>query len=221
MIKLLVFDAGHTLGRFSGPGTELLTQLSPFPWSVLKEASRRFFHTNPVPTRELVENFCEAVHIDPARFPASWDGGAFTPFPYAADAVTELVEATGAAAVVLSNIPCTTGPARMRSLTSHFPMIDRVYTSYELGARKPDRRLWWSIAANHGVEPGEILHIGDEWISDVWGSVHAGCRAVFLAGTRSDNAAPPDEEWPSRDRVAIGQDLTDVLGAALGMDGGS
>ncbi len=208
MIRLITVDAGHTLGTFGRYGTDDLVELSPLSKARVKEAARQFLHCTPEPTPEVLADFCEAICIEPAQLPRDWTS-TFTAYAYAREAVAHLVEITAAPAVVLSNIPCTTGPSRMAALARQIPVIETIYTSYEMGRRKPDRRLWQRIAADHDVLPSDIVHIGDHWVNDVWGAARAGCRAIFLDGTRENNAAPPREEWPETPpgHLAVARDL--------------
>lgn len=212
MIRLITIDAGSTLGEFDRYGTDDLLKLSPLPKARVKEAARRFLHCTPKPTPEVLEDFCEATLIDPACLPTHWTS-TFSAYAYASETVGRMVEMTGARAVVLSNIPCTTGPSRMTALAEQIPAIAAIYTSYGMGLRKPDRRLWQRIAADHGVHPSDTVHIGDEWVSDVLGAVRAGCWAIYLDGTREDNAAPPRGEWPTAgtERIAVARDLADAM----------
>lgn len=209
MIRLITLDAGHTLGVFGPPGTdELLCSVSPLNKARVKEEARRFLHTTPKPTEEVIKRLCGALMTRREDLPApgEWPRGRFTPYPYAADAVTAMLEITGAKAVVISNIPNTTGPGRMADLRAHFPMIDHTYTSYDMQMRKPDAELWQIAAADRGVELDEIVHIGDQWINDVHGAVFAGCRAIYV-NTRG-YPPPPDAQWPAgRDRIGTTTDL--------------
>jgi len=155
VIRLITLDAGSTLGEFGRYGTDDLMELSPLPKARVKEAARRFLHYTPEPTPEVLEDFCEATLIDPARLPTDWTS-TFSAFAYANETVSRMVDMTGARAVVLSNIPCTTGPSRMVALAKQIPVIDTIYTSYGMGLRKPrptavaaDRSRAWRGPGRH------------------------------------------------------------------------
>lgn len=212
MLKLLIFDVGETLGVFDSVGTAQLARLSPLPERVVREEARRFLHCAPLPTREVLENFCEAIHLDYDQFPADWTS-TFTAYLDAAHVVASAIESTGATAVVLSNIPCTTGPSRMESLQAQLPMIDAVYTSYTMGRRKPDRRLWQDITAKHGAQPEQTMHIGDQWTNDIRGATRAGCKALYLHNTRPNNTIPPPQDWPPNraQHIWVRRDISEVL----------
>ena len=53
-------------------------------------------------------------------------------------------------------------------------------TAASAGAAKPDARIFAHLAAAAGVEPGDILHVGDDPLADVVGATQAGIPAVWL-----------------------------------------
>ena len=55
---------------------------------------------------------------------------------------------------------------------------------------KPDRAIFLRAAARAGVDPSEVLHVGDHPIKDATGARGAGCRALLL--DRAGALAPPD-----------------------------
>ncbi len=58
--------------------------------------------------------------------------------------------------------------------------LDAVYTARELGVRKPTPAFFLEIARRLGVEPAEVVMVGDEYISDVFGAKEAGLRAAWF-----------------------------------------
>jgi HAD superfamily hydrolase (TIGR01509 family) len=50
----------------------------------------------------------------------------------------------------------------------------------ETGLRKPDPRVFHAAATAAGFRPRELLHVGDEYHSDIVGARKAGARAVLL-----------------------------------------
>lgn len=73
---------------------------------------------------------------------------------------------------------------------SEYIGASEVYTSYDVGCEKPDRRFFQAIARAHA--PGRPLleflencwHIGDSYNKDFLGSVRAGWNGVFLDRSR-------------------------------------
>lgn len=221
MVDLIVVDAGHTLGTFDKPGTHAtLGELSRLSKTVIEEECRRFLHCAPALTEEVITGICNALLIDPQAWPRPWPARGFTAYPYTLRVLGELREI--APVVVLSNVAVTCGQGRMDELVKQCaPHIDRTYTSFAMGMRKPDRRLWHAISVEHGVRPERMVHLGDQWVNDVLGAVSAGCRAV-LTNTRG-SSTPSPEQWPvGRDRIAVAADLrgtVDILRAWHEQDG--
>jgi len=55
-----------------------------------------------------------------------------------------------------------------------------VVTSAEVGAAKPNPRVFQRALGLAGVEPGEARHVGDKVDNDVEGAAAAGVRAVLI-----------------------------------------
>lgn len=60
------------------------------------------------------------------------------------------------------------------------PYFDVVLRAGIDGRMKPAPDMFDALAEQTGVQPGEILHIGDHIKTDVAGAVHAGCQAIWL-----------------------------------------
>jgi len=56
--------------------------------------------------------------------------------------------------------------------------------SDEVGARKPHPKIFYIAARRLGVKPSEIVHIGDNLKSDVWGAKNAGFKAIHFSTQR-------------------------------------
>ena len=101
----------------------------------------------------------------------------FRPYPDVLPALGELRE-RGVTLVVASNWDCSLpdwlGPAGITEL------VDGVVTSAEVGAPKPDPRVFERALAIAGAAPSEALHVGDKVDNDVEGAAAAGVRAVLV-----------------------------------------
>jgi FMN hydrolase / 5-amino-6-(5-phospho-D-ribitylamino)uracil phosphatase len=53
-------------------------------------------------------------------------------------------------------------------------------TASAAGAAKPDPRIYAALLAMTGVEPAQVLHVGDDPLADVVGATRAGMQAVWL-----------------------------------------
>ena len=101
----------------------------------------------------------------------------FTPFPDAIPALSELRE-RGLTVVIASNWDCSL-PDWLRP-AGILELVDGVVTSAEVGAAKPNPRVFQRALGLAGVEPGEALHVGDKVDNDVEGAAAAGVRAVLI-----------------------------------------
>jgi putative hydrolase of the HAD superfamily len=101
----------------------------------------------------------------------------FRPYPDALPALGELRE-RGVSLVIASNWDCSLpdwlAPAGITEL------VDGVVTSAEVGAPKPDPRVFERALAIAGAAPSEALHVGDTVDNDVEGAAAAGVRAVLV-----------------------------------------
>ena len=101
----------------------------------------------------------------------------FAPFPDAIPALRAL-RARGLRAVVASNWDCSLGDvlreARLRGL------VDGVVTSAEVGAAKPDRRLFDAALELAGCDPADAVYVGDSPENDIAGAAAVGMRAILL-----------------------------------------
>ncbi len=67
--------------------------------------------------------------------------------------------------------------------------IDRHFFSDETGVFKPDRGAFMKVAEHFGVEPSEMLHVGDRELEDFKGATDAGLSALLV-----DPSRPLDEQ---------------------------
>ena len=59
-------------------------------------------------------------------------------------------------------------------------LLDFSVSAREIGAPKPDARIFRAASEKAGVPPAQILHVGDDPVLDVAGASSAGMRAVLL-----------------------------------------
>lgn len=50
----------------------------------------------------------------------------------------------------------------------------------QVGVQKPDAKIFHGAAQAAGVQPHEVLHIGDDALADAWGALQAGMQAVWI-----------------------------------------
>ncbi len=101
----------------------------------------------------------------------------FTAYPDVIPALEALRE-RGVVLVVASNWDCSL-PEWLRP-TGILELVDGVVTSAEVGAAKPDPRVFERALAVAGVGPAEALHVGDKVDNDLEGAAAAGVRGVLI-----------------------------------------
>jgi HAD superfamily hydrolase (TIGR01509 family) len=64
-------------------------------------------------------------------------------------------------------------------------LLPRVWVSSEVGADKPDPRVFRAALDGLGVEPHEALFVGDDLVRDIEGARAVGMQAVWVGGDRA------------------------------------
>lgn len=89
----------------------------------------------------------------------------------------------GKLTAVICNTGLTPGSA-LRKLLAEFQIaeyFDLMLFSEELGIRKPDREIFNMATRGLKVKQCEVVHVGDNLKSDVWGAKNAGLKAIHLS----------------------------------------
>ena len=66
---------------------------------------------------------------------------------------------------------------RVIGLDSYF---ERALAARDAGAAKPDQRIFRALLDGAGLEPGDVLYVGDDPYADVQGARNAGLQAAWL-----------------------------------------
>jgi putative hydrolase of the HAD superfamily len=84
---------------------------------------------------------------------------------------------------LISNIGRTPGFCIRRFLEQEevADYFDLMLFSDEIGIRKPDSQIFNIVTQKLSVKPNEVIHIGDNLKSDVWGAQQAGFRAIYFS----------------------------------------
>jgi 2-haloalkanoic acid dehalogenase type II len=93
---------------------------------------------------------------------------------------------------VLSNADDDFLTAALQRNDLHF---DTVVTSEQAGAIKPDPAIFHYLTARLGLQPEQVLYVGDNPIPDVLGPRQAGLRVAWVnrAGVRRPRRVPPPD----------------------------
>lgn len=105
---------------------------------------------------------------------------------------------------IICNIGLTPGFGLRRFLEDQgvAEYFDVMIFSDEVGVRKPDPRIFHLIAEKFKVKPCDVVHVGDNLRTDVWGAKNAGFRAIYFScAAGQDRIAESDPTslvWLSR-----------------------
>ena len=141
-----------------------------------EERNRFFSHYEQLILRgaglDVSAALAESVWLVCATVPKS-----FALFGDVAPTLAKLKE-MGLATGVLSNLQEDLAP--IVAELGLAPHLDVLVTSKEVGAEKPDPRMFDAALQKVGVLPGEAVHVGDQYHSDVRGAEAVGMNAVLL-----------------------------------------
>lgn len=84
----------------------------------------------------------------------------------------------GLVLAVASNWDCRL-PALLKGLNLE-RFFNRNFISFEMGTVKPDPRFFQRVLEELGLEPLEVLHVGDDLNEDIAGAQNAGLRAYHI-----------------------------------------
>lgn len=70
------------------------------------------------------------------------------------------------------------------------PFFPHRFYSCAEGMKKPQRRLFRHVLSVLEAEPKEVLHVGDRYLTDIWGARRAGLRSCLIRGHRSTPLPP-------------------------------
>ena len=88
------------------------------------------------------------------------------------------------------------------------PYFKAALSATGFGIAKPDVRIFHEAARLAGVQPHEVLHVGDDAALDVLGAMDAGMQTVWL--NRQDKLWPHDHVSPTLEIVSL-TELTALL----------
>jgi putative hydrolase of the HAD superfamily len=198
LITAVFLDALGTLVELQPPAPRLRARLSEAGFTVSEEraaagiaAEIEYYLANHLDgadhaSLDDLRDRCAAVMMDALRLDgldhatARWAMLAaleFRPYDDVVPALTALRDG-GHRLYIVSNWDCSLpewlGPPRLLDL------VDAVVTSADVGAVKPDARIFERALALAGVGPEQVVHVGDSLENDVAGARPLGIRAVLL-----------------------------------------
>ena len=231
MIKAVFFDFYNTLAYFWPPVQVIQAAacrevgLYVEPEGILKgyavadELFSRENHRRPLYMRSEEERNRFFTHyeqlilqgagldVSPALAESVWRIGATVPKSFAlfADAASTLsrLKQMGMTTGVLSNLNEDLSP--LVAELGVAANLDVLVTSREVGAEKPDPRMFEAALAKANVRPQEAVHVGDQYHSDVGGARTVGINPVLLDRR---NSHPEITDCP---RISALTEMVDLL----------
>jgi len=88
---------------------------------------------------------------------------------------------------------CAVGLSQVIKTLGIADFFDAIVLSYEVGARKPDKRIYVEATRRIQLDPGKCMFVSDE-ISDLEGANELGMKTLFV---RQGNSADPDAKNPN------------------------
>jgi len=110
--------------------------------------------------------------------------------------VTSMLERLAAdrSLAILSNWPLAATIDRYAEAMGWAPFLAAIVVSQRVGVIKPHPSIFAATRTALGdLDPGAILHVGDDWAADVAGAAAAGWRTAWLAERPADTPLPTSE----------------------------
>ena len=118
--------------------------------------------------------------------------------PYAAEVLASLQQQSSSYKDKLVVGVVSNNDSRLISVLNKLKLLqyfDFVFTSYEVGFEKPDKRIFCkalehaSALRKNEIQPNEMLHIGNEIEKDYFAAIDFGCKSILI--DPSNNVAVP------------------------------
>jgi FMN phosphatase YigB (HAD superfamily) len=156
----------------------------------------------PPPAEARWDDAAAAARVEPAEIEAVVDtySAAFIdrvqPVPDVTATLARLAT-DGFALGILSNWPLAVTIDRFAEAQGWLPWLRAIVVSQRVGTIKPHPGIFEAAAEALGFPAGggagAILHVGDDWASDVVGAARVGWRAAYLRGRQADTPLPTSE----------------------------
>ncbi|WP_329431207.1 HAD family hydrolase (plasmid) [Streptosporangium sp. NBC_01495] len=117
----------------------------------------------------------------------------------------------GAYLTLTSNTLATPAQVTQQILEGHHlsELLDDAVYSSALGIAKPRREVFEAVAARAGVPIEYVVHVGNDWRTDVLGALEAGCRAVWFNPRKRPSRPQAPDIW---DLSQLAEAAADALG---------
>ncbi len=231
MIKRVFFDLGLTLAESDVP-RRYAERFSRLGHPVTGEQAQRAYHLankyfmrerpgelgrhGPTTLRDFLQRVCmelEVPQLGEALFrltledplPAKWSA-----FPFAGEVLRQLRERGVKTGLISNWDPSCRGVLKETGLA---PYLDPIVVSSEVGAEKPDPRIFRQALELSGDSPEQCLYVGDNYYDDGVGAAQVGMEFCILNPPGRLGIEELDLPWCVPDIRQVGEVL-DALNAA-------
>jgi epoxide hydrolase-like predicted phosphatase len=195
--KVVLFDLGRVLMHIDFDafpnGLGLTTPESRAPYDAPLKPFIRLYEEGKMTTEEFLDGL---YAIFDCRFPQEQilesfndiiveDNTSILPFVNAVRSQYDVA--------ILSNT-CACHWDKVRHLSSVVKLFPHVFTSFELGVMKPDRRVYDAVCASLNVAPHEVLFI-DDLAENVHGAVSAGMHGIIYTSAEQLEKDFSEKKW--------------------------
>ena len=87
------------------------------------------------------------------------------------------------------------------------PYFDAAFSAHEVGVAKPSAKIYHAATSYLGLNPEQVLHIGDDAIADVWGAKEAGLQTVWINPEGHLWAHQSPQPWTVHDLAEVADGL--------------
>jgi HAD superfamily hydrolase (TIGR01549 family) len=189
------------------PKTADLTRLSGVKQSIRQEVTAKHHaraHDLGFLRREMIRESLRLAGDDP-----SLADDAYAVFDVARQRVTlfqGVEQALARLALKYRLVAISNGTANV-FVTPAGPYFDAAFSAHEVGVAKPSAKIYHAATTYLGLSPEQVLHIGDDAISDVWGAKEAGLQTVWINPEGHLWAHQSPQPWTVRDLADVAEGL--------------
>lgn len=208
-LKLIALDLCGVTADIDGTShVERVIAASPLAENAVRKVLQDRLQLKTLPsteslTSELADEVCRLLRISRDELP--FGRVRCAPYRLRPDVVAAVrAGAELAPVVLLANVSVFADSALEPVRAGIGGCLAGEYLSWRVGVAKPDAALFEHVLSQHGVEPGQLVHVGDTWREDIAPVLKLGGRAVWI--NPGGKAAPSVTPVPL-DRVLTASSL--------------
>lgn len=214
-LKLIAFDVFGTLAhgnRHPGPYSHIHTHLG-----VDSRTLSTFAQTQNISVPTLINRLAPNHDETTRRFVAhkietelAEDLARISLFPETVEVLLAL-QSRGFQTALVSNLAPPYAVPIVKQLNEHRVLPPIQVWSFDVGAKKPDPRIYEELFIKSGCSPHEVLFIGDKADRDLYPPRTLGCHSRLIARTEDPTYHRAIDRTCESDRIANLRDIFSIL----------